>query len=84
VQLGWVDAVGTTGTLIVVAAYLLTQLRLVAASDLAFPAANLCGSLLIVVSLAHNFNLASALMEAFWIAISLFGILQCLRERGAS
>jgi hypothetical protein len=83
VVLGWVDAVGTAGTLIVVSAYLLTQLRLIAASDVAFPVANLGGSLLIVASLVHNFNLASALMEAFWITISLFGILQCLRERRA-
>jgi hypothetical protein len=79
--LGWYDAVGTAGTLVVVAAYFLTQVRLVNSSDLAFPVANLGGSLLISFSLYYNFNLASALMEIFWIAISLLGIGQWLRAR---
>ncbi|HWT09332.1 MAG TPA: hypothetical protein VN329_09210 [Roseomonas sp.] len=76
-----VDVVGTTGTLLVVLAYLGTQLRAIDAAGIAFPAVNLLGSLLITVSLTINFNLASALMEAFWIAISLFGIGRWLIER---
>ncbi|NMJ42633.1 hypothetical protein GWK16_15405 [Roseomonas sp. JC162] len=76
-----VDAVGTTGTLLVVLAYLGTQLRALDAAGLAFPVVNLIGSLLITVSLWVNFNLASALMEGFWIAISLFGIARWARER---
>lgn len=80
-SLGWVDVVGTTGTLIVVAAYFATQLRYLNSDDLLFPAVNLAGSLLIAFSLIFNFNLASALMEVFWIAISIFGIVQCLRQR---
>ena len=79
--LGWVDVVGTTGTLIVVAAYFATQLRYLNSDALLFPAVNLGGSLLIAFSLIFNFNLASALMEVFWIAISIFGIVQCLRQR---
>ena len=42
---------------------------------------NLCGSLLIAFSLYYNFNLASALMEFFWILISLLGIRQRLRRQ---
>lgn len=79
--LGWYDIVGTAGTLIVVAAYFGTQARLINSDDLAFPVVNLAGSLMIGVSLWFNFNLASALMEGFWIAISLFGIWQALRPR---
>ena len=76
-----IDAVGTAGTLMVVLAYLATQMRRMDATGIVFPAANLVGSLLIAISLWVNFNLASALMEAFWIGISLFGIGRWLRER---
>lgn len=71
---GYVDVIGTAGTLIVVAAYFGTQMRYINSDDLVFPVLNLVGSLLIGFSLLHNFNLASALMEVFWIAISLLGI----------
>lgn len=76
-----VDAIGTAGTLLVVLAYLGTQLRAIDAPGLAFPVVNLIGSLLITVSLTVNFDLASALMEGFWVAISLFGIARWAFER---
>ncbi len=80
-SLDWVDVVGSTGTLMVVAAYFATQMRYLNSDDLLFPVVNLGGSLLITFSLFFNFNLASALMEFFWIAISIFGIVQGLRQR---
>ena len=80
-SLDWVDLVGSTGTLIVVAAYFATQMRYLNSDELLFPIANLGGSLLISFSLIFNFNLASALMEVFWIVISLIGIVQGLRQR---
>jgi hypothetical protein len=82
VSLAWHDAVGIAGTALVVLAYFLTQARWLDATRPAFPLMNLAGSLLICVSLWFSFNLASALMEGFWIAISLFGIVQAMRRRG--
>ena len=79
-----VDLVGSVGTLIVVAAYFATQMRYLNSDELLFPIANLGGSLLISFSLIFNFNLASALMELFWIAISVVGIVQGIRERLAN
>jgi len=79
-QITWIDYVGSVGTLMVVVAYLLTQMRKLHATDLAFPIINLLGSLLIGASLYVNFNLASALIEFFWIIISLFGIFQYFRH----
>ncbi len=75
---GYVDVIGTMGTLIVVAAYFGTQMRFINSDDLIFPTLNLIGSVLIGFSLIHNFNLASALMEVFWIAISLLGIFKSI------
>jgi hypothetical protein len=51
------------------------------AAGVAFPAMNLAGSLLICVSLAESFNLPSALIEVFWIAISVYGLARALAER---
>ena len=79
-----VDFVGSVGTLIVVAAYFATQMRYLNSDELLFPIANLGGSLLISFSLFFNFNLASALMELFWIAISVVGIVHGIRERLAN
>ncbi|WP_039016918.1 CBU_0592 family membrane protein [Halocynthiibacter namhaensis] len=75
------DAIGVCGTLMVGLAYLATQMRWLNSDDLAFPLVNLGGSVLISYSLYHNFNLASALMEGFWIAISVLGIWQYMRTR---
>jgi hypothetical protein len=79
-ELTWIDLVGSLGTLMVVTAYFLTQLRKIDATGLAFPTINLIGSLLIGASLYFNFNLASALIEFFWIIISIFGIIQWYRH----
>lgn len=79
-----VDAIGSFGALIVVAAYFATQMRMMNSDDLAFPIVNLLGSVLIVYSLVYNFNLASMLIEGFWILISLIGIIQHFRLRKAS
>ena len=73
-SLTYVDLIGSAGTLIVVTAYLATQLRLLTSSDLNFPLVNLIGSMLICCSLYTHFNLSSVLMEVFWISISLVGI----------
>ena len=81
--LTFADLVGTVGTLIVTAAYLATQLRYLNSDDLLFPLANLIGSFFMVYSLVYAFNLASALMEFFWILISITGIINYLRRKSA-
>ncbi|WP_298851170.1 hypothetical protein [uncultured Ruegeria sp.] len=78
-----VDGIGSFGALIVVAAYFATQMRMMNSDDLAFPVINLLGSVLIVYSLLQNFNLASMLIEGFWILISIIGIIQHFRLRRA-
>ncbi|WP_170418460.1 CBU_0592 family membrane protein [Ruegeria atlantica] len=78
------DAIGSFGAMIVVAAYFATQMRMMNSDDLAFPILNLAGSVLIVYSLLQNFNLASMLIECFWIVISIIGIVQFIRLRRAN
>lgn len=73
-------AFGFIGVALVLAAYFANQRGSLASSDWRFPAANLLGSVLIFSSLMVQWNLPSAVIEAFWMAISLYGLLRSLRS----
>ncbi len=68
------DAIGFVGAAIIAAAYFLNQRGRLASSDWRFPATNLGGSLLIMLSLVVHPNLPSVVIEVFWSAISLYGL----------
>ncbi|HWD59463.1 MAG TPA: hypothetical protein VG308_14355 [Stellaceae bacterium] len=67
-------AIGLFGAAIFVVAYLANQARWLRSDDWRFPAANLAGALLILVSLFGEWNLPSVVIEAFWAAISVYGL----------
>lgn len=75
-----VDAIGVLGVGIVVVTYMLLQLEKVNPKGFLFSFLNAFGSLLILYSLTYNWNLASFLIEFFWIAISLYGIWKWYRR----
>ncbi|AWL10611.1 hypothetical protein HMF8227_00103 [Saliniradius amylolyticus] len=77
----WHDIVGTLGTALVVLGYFLIQSGRLTAEDLAFSLINLGGACLLMISLWFNFNLASVIIECFWIAISLMGIGRYCRQK---
>lgn len=68
------DLFGLTGVALIVAAYAGLQLGRLEGAGLGYSLANLVGSGLILTSLLHTFNLASFVIEAFWIAISVVGL----------
>jgi paired small multidrug resistance pump len=70
----WYDLAGSAGVVLIVAAFLLLQLERVASNGLLYLLANALGAALILLSLFFEFNLSAFLMEAFWLAISLFGL----------
>ena len=70
---------GLIGSFIVVTAYLLNQTGRLASSDWRFPAANLVGAAAILLSLTDAWNLPAAVIEFFWAAISLYGLVRALR-----
>jgi len=70
---------GMLGAAILVAAYFASQNDWLSSGDWRFPLANLVGSVLILVSLYTEWNLPSAVIEAFWAAIILFGIVRRIR-----
>jgi hypothetical protein len=66
--------VGFVGVAFIVAAYFANQQEWLGSGDWRFPAANLVGSLLILVSLYSAWNFPSAVIEVIWAAISLYGL----------
>jgi hypothetical protein len=73
------DLAGTLGVVLIVGAYLLLQLNRVASNALSYLIANAVGATLILLSLFVEFNLSAVLMEIFWLAISLLGLLRRAR-----
>ena len=74
---------GLIGSTIVVIAYLLNQTNRLASSDWRFPAANLVGAGAILLSLTDSWNLPAAVIEFFWAAISLYGLVRSFRQQSA-
>ncbi|MDG2271799.1 MAG: hypothetical protein P8L39_05830 [Halioglobus sp.] len=69
-----IDAVGMLGTLMVVLAYCLLQLERIDPKSLGYNVLNLAGATLLFFSLCFNFNLASLVIEVFWIGASMIGL----------
>ena len=68
------DALGYAGAAMIAAGYLLNQAGRLRSDDWRFPALNLAGSGLVLTSLVMHPNLPSIVIEAFWSAISLYGL----------
>lgn len=75
------NAAGLFGAAVIVVAYFGNLRGWLPSEDWRFPAANVGGSLLILVSLMDAWNWPSVLIEVFWSAISLYGLLRNLRRR---
>ncbi|AFV98265.1 MULTISPECIES: hypothetical protein [unclassified Sulfuricurvum] len=75
-QLSLTDLIGILGVFVIIVAYMLLQLEKMDAKDLSFSVLNSLGALLIIISLLYDWNLASFLMEATWMMISLYGVLK--------
>jgi hypothetical protein len=81
----WItDAVGMLGTLLVVLAFFLLQLERTDPKGFSYNLLNLLGALFLLFSLCFNFNLASFVIELFWIAASLIGMWRFWRRRASA
>ena len=77
------DVVGTVGVLIIVLAYLLLQVERINPKSLEYSLSNAIGSIMILYSLMEHWNLASVVIEVFWIMISLYGVYKYFRRKYA-
>ncbi len=78
---GATDVLGYIGAGLIILAYFLNQNGRLASEDWRFPALNLAGSVLVLVSLTTNLNLPSVVIEVFWLSISVYGIWRIRRLR---
>lgn len=74
------DIIGMSGTALVVGSFFLLQLGKLAPTDLGYNLMNLTGAILLLISLYFNFNLASVVIEIFWISASFIGIYKYARQ----
>jgi hypothetical protein len=75
-------ALGLVGSAFVIFAFFANQQGWLPVSDRRYSLVNLAGALLILISLYAEWNLPSAVIEAFWAAISLYGLWRSRRKPG--
>ena len=73
--------VGYGGAAVVILGYFLNQRGRLPSEDWRFPAVNLLGSALVLVSLLYHPNLPSVVSEVFWSSISIYGLRKNLRAK---
>ena len=76
------DLIGNIGVVLIVVSYLFLQLGRLRADNIWYSLANLFGAVFIIISLWLDFNLSAFAIEAFWVAISLIGVVRFLQRRG--
>ena len=67
---------GIIGVVLILATYMLLQLEKLSATSFLYSATNGLGASLILVSLIYDFNLSAFIIEAFWLLISIYGIVR--------
>jgi hypothetical protein len=77
-------ALGLVGSALIIFCYFANLQGVLAASDWRYSLANLVGAVLILISLYAEWNLPSAVIEAFWAIISLYGLWRWWRTSDAA
>lgn len=80
-ELAWYDWVGLLGTLMILGGFALLQAGKLSGTGLAYQLLNLFGAAGVLVSLLGTFNLSVFLLEAAWIAVSLYGIARSFKAK---
>jgi paired small multidrug resistance pump len=80
----WHDLVGNVGVLIILGTYFMLQAGRLDAKSVAYSALNGLGAGSITISLLFDFNLSAFVVEAAWVAVSLFGLRRALRARATA
>ena len=72
---------GIIGVSLIIITYFLLQAGKMKGDDLLYPLINLVGAIMVLISLYRFYNLASVIIEVFWIIISIYGIFKALKKR---
>lgn len=77
----WLDAIGVAGFGLYVLNYSLLTCHRLSSNDVSYFALNLLASCMVLAGLVSSFNRASALIQIFWICISVVAIFLRLRPK---
>ena len=77
------EALGVLGVLIYMGSYVLLNVGYIAGQGYHYALINMVAAICVLASLSQSFNLASAMIQVCWIAISLYGLARLRRERHA-
>ncbi len=75
----WYDLVGNVGVALIIGTCFLLQWGRIRARTVGYSLANALGAAMVMLSLAYDFNLSAFIVECFWTAISIFGIIRAVR-----
>jgi hypothetical protein len=78
----WHDVLGNIGVLLILGTYAALQAGRIGADAMAYSVCNALGAGLITLSLLFEFNLSAFVVEAAWVAVSVYGIVRVARRRG--
>lgn len=70
------ESIGVLGFIFYMLSYYLLLIGKIDGTDNSYILMNFAAASFVLVSLIHNFNLASALIQIFWIAISIVGLIR--------
>ena len=73
------DILGTTGVGFIVVMYVMLQTERIDPRRMAFSIFNAVGSILILISLAYEFNFSAVLIEGVWLIVSVYGLWRAWR-----
>ncbi|MCK9367082.1 MAG: hypothetical protein M0P72_08035 [Metallibacterium scheffleri] len=83
--LQWFDWVGFTGVALIVIAYFLVQAGRLRGDNMSNQVLNALGALAVMVSLVFGtFNFPAFVLEAIWLAVSVYGMIWGARRRRRS
>jgi paired small multidrug resistance pump len=80
-ELAWYDWVGLLGTVMILGGFALLQAGKLSGTGLVYQLLNLFGAAGVLVSLLGTFNLSVFLLEAAWIAVSIYGIGRSFKQK---
>ena len=73
------DLIGLIGVIIVLTTYFLLQAGKLHSRSISYSLLNAISSCLILWSLYFSWNLSAAIVEIFWLLISVYGLYQSLK-----
>jgi hypothetical protein len=74
----WHEVIGVAGMVMYLGSYFMLQTGTLRSNSATYCIANILAASLVMISLLHDFNLASALIQISWIAISTIGLFRMM------